>query len=57
MEKLPEFEGKKEICKDIIKLELLCEDLTYGSPKPEDKIKEAIFLFNKIESRLKNGKE
>jgi len=36
---------------------LLCEDLTYSSPKPEEKIKEAILLFNKIESILKNGKE
>ena len=57
MEKLPEFENKKEICEDMIKLELLCEDLTYGSPKPEEKIKEAILLFNKLESKLKNGKE
>jgi len=57
MEKLPEFEGKEEICNEMIKLELLCEDLTYGSPKPEEKIKEAILMFNKIESKLKNGKE
>jgi hypothetical protein len=57
MKKLPEFENKEEICEDMIKLELLCEDLTYGSPKPEEKIKEAILLFNKIESKLKNGKE
>lgn len=56
-EKLPEFENKEEICEDMIKLELLCEDLTYGSPKPEEKIKEAILMFNKIESKLKNGKE
>lgn len=57
MEKLPDFVDKEEICKDMINLELLCEDLTYGSPKPEEKIKEAILLFNKIEARLKNGKE
>ena len=57
LEKLPEFENKKEICKDMIKLELLCEDLTYGSPKPEEKIKEAIVLFNKIEQRLKDEAE
>ena len=56
-EKLPEFENKEEICEDMIKLELLCEDLTYGSPKSEEKIKEAILMFNKIESKLKNGKE
>ena len=57
LEKLPEFENKKEICEDMIKLELLCEDLTYGSPKTEEKIKEAIFLFNKIELRLKDEAE
>ena len=54
-EKLPEFESKEKICGEMIKLELLCEDLTYGSPKSEEKIKEAIILFNKIESELKNG--
>lgn len=52
-DKLPEFENKKEICEDMTKLELLCEDLTYGAPKPEDKIKEAIVLFNKLEEKLK----
>jgi len=57
LEKLPDFENKKEICEDMIKLELLCEDLTYGSPKPEERIKEAIILFNKIESMLKNETE
>ncbi len=37
------------------KLELLCEDLTYGAPKTEDKINEALELFNKLEEQLKNG--
>ena len=57
LEKLPEFENKKEICGDMIKLEILCEDLTYGSPKTEEKIKEAVLLFNKIELRLKDETE
>ncbi len=57
LERLPDFEDKDEICEDMIRLELLCEDLTYGAPKPEEKIKEAIILFNKIESKLKNGAE
>jgi len=56
LERFPEFDNKEEIIKQIVKLELLCEDLTYGSPKPETKIKEAILLFNKLESELKNGK-
>lgn len=57
LDRLPDFENKNEILEDMIRLELLCEDLTYGSPKPEEKIKEAILLFNKIESKLKNGTE
>lgn len=57
LERLPEFEGKEKICKDMTELELLCEDLTYGAPKPEEKIKEAIVLFNKIELMLKDGAE
>ena len=57
LDKLPDFENKKEICEDMIKLELLSEDLTYGSPKSEEKIKEAIVLFNKIEQRLKDEAE
>ena len=56
-EKLPEFSNKELICKEMIKLELLCEDLTYGAPRPADKIKEAIILFNKIESLLENEQE
>ena len=56
-DKLPNFDNKEKIIEQIIKLELACEDLTYGSPKPEEKIKEAILLFNKIEEQLKNGAE
>lgn len=54
-ENLPEFEKKEEICGQITKLELLCEDLTYGAPKTEKKINEALELFNKLEEQLKNG--
>jgi len=57
LERLPEFENKEKICKEIIKLEILCEDLTYGAPKPEDRIKEAILLFNKLEEILKDEKK
>ena len=55
-EKFPDFENKNKIFEEMIQLELLCEDLTYGSPKSEEKIKQAIFLFNKLESLLKNEK-
>ncbi|MEK6811308.1 MAG: hypothetical protein AABX96_02240 [Nanoarchaeota archaeon] len=53
-ENLPEFDKKEEICSKITKLELLCEDLTYGAPKTEEKINEALELFNKLEGEL-NG--
>ncbi|MBU3912576.1 MAG: hypothetical protein KKE50_00640 [Nanoarchaeota archaeon] len=54
-EHLPDFPNKEKIISLMIELELVCEDLTYGSPKPEEKIKEAIFLFNKLEGELKDG--
>lgn len=57
LERLPEFENKKAICNEIIKLELLCEDLTYGAPKSEERIKETILLFNQLEGRLKDGEK
>ena len=57
LERLPEFENKEEICNEITRLEILCEDLTYGAPKSEEKIKEAILLFNKLEERLKDEEE
>ena len=57
LEKLPEFNNKKQIISQMIELELICEDLTYGSSKPEEKIKKAINLFNKLEKQLTNEKE
>jgi len=55
MDQLPDFQNKEKIVTLMVELELLCEDLTYGSPKPEEKIKEAVILFNKLETELKNG--
>ena len=57
MERLPEFENKEAICGELLKLEILSEDLTYGAPKPEEKIKEAILLFNKLEEKLKDDEK
>ena len=57
IDKLPDFDNKEKIVSEMIKLELLCEDLTYGSPKPEAKIKEAIKLFKNLENMLKNGEK
>lgn len=56
-EKLPDFENKQRIIDDIIKLELLCEDLSYGAPRAEERIKEAVELFTKIEEEIKNGEK
>jgi hypothetical protein len=55
--KLPEFANKKEIVEKMMHLEILCEDLTYGTPRSEEKIKEAILLFNELESVLKDEPE
>ncbi len=57
LEKLPEFEGKKEIVSKMIELELFCEDLTYGAPKSEEKIKTVLALFIQLEEKLKNGEK
>ncbi|MEW6408446.1 MAG: hypothetical protein AB1465_07235 [Patescibacteria group bacterium] len=51
-EKLPEFSGKDIVIGDIIKLELLSEDLSYGAPKPIEKIKKALNLFKKLENKI-----
>ncbi|MFH1592090.1 MAG: hypothetical protein ABIB47_01850 [Candidatus Woesearchaeota archaeon] len=56
-EKLPEFDNKKEVLQKMIKLELLCEDLTYGAIKPEENIKKAILLFKELENELQNGEK
>lgn len=47
--RLPEFENKKEIVIKMILLEQLCEKLAYGAPKPIEKLKDALILFKEIE--------
>lgn len=56
-DKLPEFENKNIIISKLVELEILCEDLAYGAPKPTDKIKKAIHLFNELEEKIKNLRE
>lgn len=51
-EKLPEFKNKSSIIKDLVKLELISEDLAYGSPKPLERIEDAITLFKKLEEEI-----
>jgi len=60
-DKLPEFEEKENITGKLVELELLCEDLSYGAPKPVDKIESALKLFKDLEEKIqklrnKNGK-
>ena len=50
---MPEFEEKDTVISKMTELELLCEDLTYGAPKPEDQIKKAINIFRELEEKLK----
>ncbi len=51
-EKLPVFEKKAEVVGLMVKLEILCETLAYGSPKPISKTEEAITLFHSMEQLL-----
>lgn len=50
---LPEFEKKAEIVDKMITLEKLCEKLSYGAPKPVEKVQEAVKLFQELEQLLK----
>jgi hypothetical protein len=52
-EKLPEFENKRNIVGKMIELERLCERLSYGVPKPLEKIKEALKVFEDLEKTIK----
>lgn len=52
-ERLPNFPQKEKIIKDLITLEILSENLAYGSPKSREEIKKAVNLFKKIEERIK----
>lgn len=50
--RLPEFQKKEFIVPKLVKLENMCENLTYGSQKPASEIKEAVELFNEVEKLL-----
>lgn len=51
-ERLPEFDRKQLIVPKMIELEKLCEKLSYGTPKPVEKLKQAIEIFREIEMNL-----
>ena len=52
-ERLPEFENKEIIISQMIQLERLCEKLSYGAPKPQEKFIEAVEFFKALEKLLK----
>lgn len=61
-DKLPEFEEKGNIADKLVELELICEDLSYGAPKPIEQIEKALELFKELENKIeglrkKNGEE
>jgi hypothetical protein len=51
--RLPNFEKKTKIVNKMIRLEKLCEHLSYGAPKPVGKVKEALELFEVLERAIK----
>ena len=52
-ERLPDFPNKQAIVEKMIKLELLCEKLSYGAQKPKEKSQEAVSLFQEMEVEIK----
>lgn len=48
-EKLPNFKNKQKVLEKMVSLEKSSEALSYGSPKPSEKIREIIELFNEVE--------
>ncbi len=47
--RFPEFENKRTIISKMAQLEKLCENLSYGSPKPIEEAKKAVDMFQDIE--------
>ena len=50
--RLPEFEKKELLVPKFVKVETLCENLTYGSQKAVNEVKELVELFNEVERLL-----
>lgn len=51
-ERLPDFPDKKIIIHKMIELENKSENLSYGSQKPKEEIKEVIRLMNELATML-----
>lgn len=52
--KLPDFEEKDKITDKLVELELLCEDLSYGAPKPIEEMEKTLKLFKELEGKIEN---
>ena len=52
-ERLPEFENKRKIVSKIIKLEKICELLSYGIPKPVQRAEDVLKIFGEFEAIIK----
>ncbi len=52
-DRLPEFRNKKEIVRGMVELENSSETLSYGAPRPVERTKEVIALFNELERKIK----
>lgn len=50
--RLPDFSAKQEIIVKMIALEKACENLSYGTEKPLEKIEETVTLFKELEERI-----
>lgn len=50
--RLHDFPSKQEIVKKMIELEKACENLSYGTEKPLEKIKQTLNLFKELEAKL-----
>lgn len=55
-QKIPDFESRDEILDRMIKLEMICEKISYGKSKPIEDVEEAIELFNELENKIRKLK-
>ncbi len=55
-DKLPDFDNKEIILNSMIKLENICEKLSYGKSRQIEEIKLAVTLFNELEETINNLK-
>ncbi|MDO8661399.1 MAG: hypothetical protein Q7K43_05910, partial [Candidatus Woesearchaeota archaeon] len=52
LNRLPQFKNKEIVVNKMIALEILCEKLAYGAPKPVEIAEKALSLFTESEVML-----